>query len=318
MAYSSGGLIQGADYNGFATSVNTLWSAGSGSSGYGQTGNLSTNLGTSTVVAASDWATMISRMNSMSQHQSSGTTTGLTGPTASGIVTYLSSLSSSITTLQSNKLTNYANFGTGTLNTGTTSSSTTWTTNAIFYYLVTFPSGDAARYFFNAGGQIQINASGTSLSGNNKSTYWNSFLNTGLGTWYIRASTSGYTGTGFTPGTNLTTSGYYQLTSTPTIWFKVFDSPSAADYTSNYIQIEASTTGGTNINGNGDTGNRILIKVSFVDAAADTTGTGKTASDFGDTVVGTTATVGTVYPPITTYLANTWGAFTNVGNVTVA
>ena len=40
MTYSSGGLIQAADYNGFTTNsggLNDIWSTGSGDKGWGQT-----------------------------------------------------------------------------------------------------------------------------------------------------------------------------------------------------------------------------------------------------------------------------------------
>jgi hypothetical protein len=314
MAYSSGGLIQGADYNGFATSVNALWGTGSGNNGYGQSGTaLSTSLGTSNQVAASDWATMIARMNTMSQHQTNGTTTGLSQPTATSIITYLSSLSSSITTLQTNKQSSANQYQTAI--SASTTSSTTWITSAIMTYTVTFASGDAARYFFNQGGQLNFNFSGTSLAGNSKSTYWNSFLNTGFATWALRGNTSLYTGTGFTPTTNLTSSGYYNLTSSPTTFFKMFDNPSSADYTANYIQVDVNSNG-TNVSGNSDAGSVLTVVLHAVDAAADTTGTGKTAADFGDTVQGTTATTGAIYRPYTTYLTASYGTPTISGVVT--
>ena len=315
MAYSSGGLIQGADYNGFATSVNTLWGTGSSTNGYGQSGTaLTTNFSSSSAaIAASDWATMISRMNLMSQHQQNGTTTGLSQPTATSIISYLSTLSSSITTLQTNKQSSASQYQTAI--SATTTSTTTWTTSAVMTYTVTFTSGDAARYFFNQGGQLNFAFSSTSLSGNNKSTYWNSFLTTGFGTYYIRGSSSGYTGTGFTPTTNLTSSGYYNLTSTPATFFKVFDSPSAADYTSNYIQVDINSNG-TNVGGNSDAGSVLTVVLRAVDAAADSSGTFKTVAQFGDTVTGTTATQGQIYRPYITYLSASYGTPTISGVVT--
>jgi hypothetical protein len=317
MAYSSGGLIQGADYNGFATSVNTLWGTGSGNNGYGQSGTaLTTNFSSSSAaIAATDWATMISRMNLMRQHQTNGTTTGLSQPTATSIITYLSSLSSSITTLQTNKLSNGSQFQTA-INPGTPpSSSTTWTTSAIITYTVTFSSGDAARYFFNQGGALSFTYGGTSLSGNSKSTFWNTLLTSGFGTWTLSANTSGYSGTGFTPTTNTTSNGYYNLTASPATFFKVFDNPSAFDYTANYIQVDVNSNG-TNVSGNSDAGSVITVVLRAVDAAADTTGTFKTVAQFGDTVQGTTASQGYVYRPYTTYLTASYGTPTITGVVT--
>jgi hypothetical protein len=51
MSYSSGGLIEATDYNGFAASVNALWGTGTGQRGYGQSTTLSTVAATNTVNA---------------------------------------------------------------------------------------------------------------------------------------------------------------------------------------------------------------------------------------------------------------------------
>ena len=67
MAYSSGGLIQATDYNGFASSVNGLWGTGSGNSGYGQSSTVPTVTGGTDTVTATQWATLIARMQSMQQ-----------------------------------------------------------------------------------------------------------------------------------------------------------------------------------------------------------------------------------------------------------
>ena len=99
MAYSSGGLIQATDYNGFASSVNTLWGTGSGNYGYGQSSTVPTVNATTDTVTATQWATMIARMQSMQQHQANNTT-GVPGqPTAGSIITYLSTVSTCISTI---------------------------------------------------------------------------------------------------------------------------------------------------------------------------------------------------------------------------
>lgn len=302
MTYSSGGLIQVTDYNTRVGTVNGLWSTGTGTSGYGQTALTTNNAGD--IVTASQWATMISKMQAMQQHQSNNTTGVPTQPGAGSIITYLSTFDTCTTTLTTNKL-NTA--GAGTSTTITATNSTTWTGRATRTFVLTFSSNDAARYFFNAGGYVQINFTGTSMSANSKSTYWNTFLTTGIGTHTFRATSSSYSGTGFTPTTNLTGSGYYNLTTGATTFFKVFDSPSAADYTNNYVQIDYT---GSTAGANGDKGAVITANVTCWDGAVDT--------GPNDQVIGTLTCNFVVVPPWSTtqgagYLANTW-AITSTTN----
>ena len=165
MTYSSGGIIQASDFNTRKDSVNQLWGTGSGDYGYGQSTVVSA-ASTGSVVPATDWATLIARMQSMQQHQFNNTTGVPSQPTAGSIISYLSTVDTAITALQTNRLTSYTtSAGTAT----TASNATNWNTSATRTFTVTFSSGDAARWFFNSGGYIEINVSGTSLSGNDKS-----------------------------------------------------------------------------------------------------------------------------------------------------
>ena len=102
MSYSSGGLIEATDYNGFAASVNALWGTGPGQRGYGQSTTLSTVAATNTVTAT-QWATLIARIDSMRQHQS-GVTSGLTQPVAGDTITFLSTLNGQISTIDTKRL----------------------------------------------------------------------------------------------------------------------------------------------------------------------------------------------------------------------
>jgi len=64
MTYSSGSLIQAADYNTFAgnttAGLNRVWSTGSGDAGWGQT-DIAT-VSTSGVVTATNWATLVNNL----------------------------------------------------------------------------------------------------------------------------------------------------------------------------------------------------------------------------------------------------------------
>lgn len=300
MTYASGGIIQATDFNTRVTSVNQLWGVGSGDYGYGQSTTVTT-ASTGSVVPASDWATLIARMQSMQQHQFNNTTGVPTQPTAGSIITYLSTVDTAITALQTNRLVSY----TRTAGTATTASNATgWTTSATRTFTVTFSSGDTARYFFNSGGYIEFNFSGTALSGNSKSDYWNAFLNTGIVNFRLYARSTTYGGTGFSPTTNLTTSGYYNLSAVATKFFEVYDSPSAFDYTANYTTINISSNGTQG--SNSDAGSVITIEVIMTDAAAEA---------FDDTVSGTLVGGVLLGSPELTYISNTWGTPTIANTV---
>jgi hypothetical protein len=295
MAYSSGGLIQATDYNGFASSVNTLWGTGSGNYGYGQSTTVPTVAATTDTVTATQWATLIARMQSMQQHQSNNTT-GVPGqPTAGGIVTYLSTVSTCITTITTNRL--QTNAGYGTPITAAHTNATGWTTSATKTYTFTFASANQARYFFNCGGYLSLNTGGTTMSANSKSTYWSSFLTAGLNYFNLFAGYCTRGGTGYTQNTFLSSQGFYNLTTTPVVYLQLTDSPSSADYTSNYLQVLCSVNAG---------GTVVTITLYAVDAAADT---------FDDTVTGTFGTTGYIGVPETTYISNTWGTPTIANTV---
>ena len=71
MAYSSGGLIAAADYNGFvgtspsstANTINTVWAVGNAQYGYGQT-PIGTVSGAG-LVTATQWASAVNTLNSI-------------------------------------------------------------------------------------------------------------------------------------------------------------------------------------------------------------------------------------------------------------
>ena len=164
MAYSQGGIIAATDYNGFvgtspsstANQINTIWAVGNGQYGYGQTALA--QVSTSGTVTAAQWASAINSLNSIKTHQT-GSGTGIGAPTAGSLVSYLSTFSSSISTAYTNHLLFNSQ---GTTVTGSNFAGSISDTNSqgaytqTFTRTITFSSGDAARYFFNAGGQLNF------------------------------------------------------------------------------------------------------------------------------------------------------------------
>lgn len=275
MAYSSGGLIEATDYNGFVASVNALWGSGSGNSGYGQSTTLST-VATSNTVTATQWATLIARIDSMRQHQS-GVASGLTQPITGDTISYVSTLSGQISTITTNRLSN---------NDGTTSLSSAYATgtwngysNAVRECSFTFSSANAMRYFFNAGGTISFNTISSSFSGNTKSSNWDSIANSASAT---------VTNSIF--WNNLSTSNY-----TLGSW-----TGSGADYGSNVLYLQA------RLNAAPGSSTVITLRAYFVDGSGDS---------FNDQVLGTARVDASANGSNTTYLTNTWGTPTATNNV---
>jgi hypothetical protein len=291
MTYASGGLIQASDFNTRVASVNQLWGTGSGNYGYGQSTTVATN-SSGSVVPATDWATLIARMQSMQQHQFNNTTGVPSQPSAGGIITYLSTVDTEITSLQNNRFTTYTN---NVTTYASTNNATTWHTSSVKTFTITFGSDNQARYFFNCGGYIQVVSDSNTIT----PATWNSFVNTGFLAYLLYATTSNHQGTvgTYTRGTYLSGQGYYNLTSTPT----------------SFLTMTETGTGNANYNANS-----IDLKFSYNGAGVITatlTLTDNDSNTSGYTNTGTTNCSIRLGFPETTYLSNTWAAGTTVNSV---
>jgi hypothetical protein len=317
MTYTSTGLIQAADYNGFANTtvggnVNATWATGVTSAGYGQTALAEVSgpsPGPAGTVSATNWATLVNTISAMGAHQ--GTTiTSRVPPVANTVISALTAVSTDITNCYNNRGNAVANGTQFTGYTGTNSktgatSGATWTIT--FTNTVTFASADAARYFFNAGGRIKIDVSKTS-TGATGDPEWNDLANTLCGDIFITGGAYSQTiagtvytgttkvgGTG-TPNTLATTTGWYDLTAgaAATIVYKQF--ADTAPYTANFIQHSiakgaASTT---------------LVITTLWSASDGDPITGGTAAS-GATPGTAPCTIVTYFPPSTNNLSASWG-----------
>jgi hypothetical protein len=312
MTYSSGGLIQATDYNGFVSTtsganVNTVWGTGSTDSGWGQTA-LSTVSAAGTVTAT-QWASLVNTLSSMGA-QTNTTITSRTAPTTGSTIAILAALNTDLTNITTNRQ-NAAAVGsqftgwTGTNSkTGATSGSP-W--SITFTNTITWASADAARYFFNAGGLIKIDVSKTA-TGATGDPEWNDLANTLCGDIYITGGTATQTiaGTAYTgttkiggtgsPNTLATTTGWYDLTAgaAATIVYKQF--ADTAPYTNNFIQHSIAK---------GASSNTLVITTLWSASDGDpisggTAPTGATPGTAPTTIV-------TYFPPSTTNLTNSWG-----------
>ena len=316
MTYASGSTILAADYNGLvgtnpntaSGTLNTVWATGGTTAGYGQTALATVSTGDS--ILASSWANLVNRTASAATHQGTSITS-VTAPSTGGVITYLSAIPTNLTTIYTSRL-NAATQGSTTSNSVTTAS--TWSSAATFTQTVTFANGDAARYFFNSGGQLAMtvshpNGSGINLLLNN--------LCSNVGTVVLSAPSSGtatiagtsYSGVqrvggGGNAPTVSTNSGYYAWTTSNANVYYQTASTGPSGYLSTNINIFVKTNG--TVGSNGDRGNVITVYTVWDEIPN------------GLTVSSGSVTTLTVRPPETTNIANTWGTISLAGSVSVS
>ena len=309
MSYAQYGIIAAGDYNSYSSSLNIVWATGSINEGYGQTALLNVTVGTQ--VYAAEWANLVNKTANAASHQGTSITT-VTAPATGGTVTYLSAIPTNIQTIYIPRL-NAASQGSTLVNTATLG--TTWTSAATFTHTVTFANGDAARYFFNSGGQLKVTcAHANSTAGIN--LLFNN-LASNVGTVVLSSPTAGAItvsgvsfsgitkiGGGGNPPSILPNNGYYALSTSNANVFTQTASTGPSGYLSTFIRVIAKSNGTQG--GLGDRGNVITIYTVW-----DEVPNGLTVGTGSSTTV-------TVQAPETTYLANTWGTITVAGTVTGA
>lgn len=314
MTYAQFGTIRAIDFNQLcggntvaANTLNTTWSTGTGSAGYGQTAIANVNVG-DTITASGKWTTLVNNTSNAAIHQ--GTTISSVTPPAAGtapssVVTYNSAIATNLQTIYSTRL-NASIQGTTTANTATYGAA--WQNALTFTFTATFANGDAARYFFNSGGQLKISCSHPAGTGIN-ATF--NGLAANVGNVYLSSPTSGTAtiagnafsgitkvGTGGNaPSPYLTNNGYYALTTTNTT---VFTQTAVSGSSSISYVMKSNGTQGSNA----DTGSIITIY-----AVWDEIPDGLLVSS------GSATTLTAIYPE-STYISNTWGAVTLSGSVT--
>jgi hypothetical protein len=293
MAYTIGDDILDDEYNGFAGDINTIWGVGSGDSGYGQGTTLSL-VSPGNTVTATQWATLIDRMDSIEAHQGSAISNPA-NPTAGQDIAVISTIPGDITTLNTNRLNAAAN---GTDGSNTITATGSWTVTSTQTARFTWSSANHVRYFFNAGGQIRISFSRTGGTVHTKNTEWTN-LCTACSTLVFTARTLTKSGGSGTP-TTLLNDGWYDISTTYVQKFKQFEGTSP--YTANYIGVEFRTAA---------SGTQLEIRVTYQDDATDTSIPASV-----DIVNGTLTTTFVERPPSTTNLTDSWGnpTFTTVTN----
>jgi len=310
MSYAQFNLVEASDYNGLtggpsSTTANTLnatWAVGSGNAGYGQTAEANVAIGDS--VTAAKWANLVNKTASAASHQGSSISS-VAAPVVGGSIAFISAVPTNLQTIYTNRL-NAAGQGSTTANTATRG--TAWSASLTFTHTVTFANADAARHFFNAGGQLKVTASSPS-GPSGIDPLWNA-LASNIGSVVLSAPTSGTItiastsfsgvtrqgGSGSTP-TVSTNSGFYALTTANTQLFEQTAATGDAEYLSSFIRVIGAV--------NSNSAPSVVTLYTIWDEVPD-----------GFAVTAGSATTVTAFPPSTTYIANSWGTITIAGSVT--
>ena len=273
MTYAVSGLIQAGDYNGFVGNtapssayasslaatdkVAALIGVGYGDRGYGQTSTNVAPTSTGVAVSAGQWNNLLNVMSTLNTHQGSGLTLQPT-VASGGTILYQSSIPTNIATLDTNRL--LANVTQMTVSSALTSSiSTPWSGTITHVFTVDFGTENAARYFFNSGGQIRWSGSNTGGS-TGSAAAWAALL-TAMGTIKMGADSTTYTGSGGTITNNI---GYYGLTGSLVQTFIHYGS--GPYYSGLYYSIQVSR--GNYSGSNGGNGSLITVTITFNDSSS--------------------------------------------------
>ena len=315
MSYAQNGLIEATDFNTLvgsnpetgANKLNTTWATGGTTAGYGQTA-VAQVAGGDTVIATGQWNALVANTASAAAHSGSSIT-AVTAPSSGGTVTYLSAIPTNLTTIYTNRR-NAAAVGSTTTSTATRS--TSWENGLTFTHTVTFASGDAARYFFNSGGQIKMTAShptGTGINllfsdlASNSGTVVQSAPNSGTvsiaGVNYSGITRVGGGGNSPTVDAN---KGYFGLSTSNATVYTQTASSGPSGYLSSFIRYITKSNGAQG--SNGDTGSVVTIYTIFDEIPNELVASSGTAVTL------------TLQAPETTNLSASWGTPTLASSVT--
>ena len=284
MSYTQGQNIAASDYNAFAggvvitsafassaaatQKVAALLGVGYGDRGYGQTTPSLPVLVAGNAIAASDWTNLRTAISTLASHQGTAVTqlppssdfvagANVKAETSAATTTY--DFATMIANVDSNRF-NTNSGASMTLTSGALAitRSSTWgggNSGITAVATVSFPSEDAARYFFNSGGELRFVV--THPTGSTQDNNWNSALSS-VGTVAFKSHSTTRTGTGGTPAAV----GYYELTTTDqTILSGVIGTGA---YATNSISVSARASSITGANG--AKGSTIIFTITLTDS----------------------------------------------------
>jgi len=248
MSYAVGDKILDQEYNNFLDSsstpkgINYIFGTGALQWGLGQT-TLNT-VAAGEKIAAAQWNSLFAAMDSVAGHTNDALTSTI-AKAAGDVVAVKAALEADLTTLAASVANgspnSVANNFSNALQTST--SSARWVGSHTVEHSITFTNANQARYFFNAGGRIQISITRTTNGGTAATSKDSSVdeLIAALGDFRLKSQASEYSADGSTDTETLSTDGtnvgFYDLTTSyQTILELTQDS---GTYTSMFFKIEA-------------------------------------------------------------------------------
>lgn len=244
MSYVAGDKILDQEYNNFLNSsstpkgINYTFGTGANQWGLGQTALDAVAVGDT--ITAAQWNSLFAAMDNVANH-TNDTLTSTDAKSAGDVIAVKAALETDLGTLASSVANGCPNATALSTSAAlqTSASSTRYAGSHIVEHSITFNNANEARWFFNAGGKIQINITRTGNGGataTSKDTSVSDLI-TGLGNFQLKSQTSSRSGTGETVSTDGTNIGFYDLTTSyQTILELTQDS---GTYTSMYFKVEA-------------------------------------------------------------------------------
>ena len=248
MAYVVGDQILDDEYNNFLNGtgtpkgINVIFGTGSLSRGLGQTELNSVAAGEQ--IAAAQWNSLFAAMDNVANH-TNDTLTSTAAKAAGDVIAVKAALIADLTTLSASVSDGSPNATALSTSAAlqTSTSSARWAGSHVVEHSITFTNANQARYFFNAGGKIQINITRTTNAGTAATSKDSSVddLITALGDFRLKSQASDYSEDGSTNTETLSTDGtnigFNDLTTSyQTILELTQDS---GTYTTMYFKVEA-------------------------------------------------------------------------------
>jgi hypothetical protein len=244
MTYSAGNTILASDFNSFHNDVEDIFednnndsvSAGALIFGYGET-LLQAEVSVGNSINAAHWNNLYMMIHRCAGHQGTSITLGgnvSAGPrTAGDTVTADSQLATAITAVRNNKLSvDAGETTTGAVN--NKSGTASWTASTTHTFTQTFANYNAARYYFNQGGNMQFSASRSGGSGTTQNSDWATLLSA-IGTITMKVNTTTQSGSGGTTGDS-----FDDIVGNASTTRTIFTQASSGVYSANNYKIQCS------------------------------------------------------------------------------
>ncbi len=272
MAYTAGDTILDDEYNTFVNSSSSPFGynhfAGTGSTVYGLGQTHISTVSAGGTVNAAQWNSLMTGIDNIANH-TNDTMTSRSAVSAGDTIAIKAAVAADLATLAASVA--GGSTGATALTTSsakqTSSSSSTWYGSHTVEHSVTFANANTMRWFFNAGGKINVQKSrtgngGTGGGATTKDSNWTN-LYAALGTIAIGSLTSTRSGSGETLTTNGLANGFHDLGTSYTHIIRLTEATSP--YTGNYIDVHAkldAAVGSSTV---------MTVKTTAVDGAADNT-----------------------------------------------